>query len=105
MQLARPQIVKFEAKTAKEHSKNDVKSDRNGVRPQKINNKICSAPMPGRLGGASGRLEDAKRRKSGLRTSFRGLFEVHFEDLGGVKADQEDEGRGPRCPLLEKSIF
>ena len=98
-------MAEFEFKTAKGHSKINVKSDEKLINISKNHRIICSAALLERHGGSSGRPEAARGLKSRFVTGFRSPVGPHFDDAGGLEGAQKAFGRGLRCALLEKSIF
>ena len=92
-------------KTAKGHSKSNLKSNKKRIDISKNQRVIRSTALLERHGGSFERPEAARGLKSRFMTVFRKPFGLHFEDLGGLEAVQKHFGRGLRCALLEKSIF
>ena len=85
MRVARPQVAAVEFKTAKGHSKNNIKSDKKLMNSCQNPRVICSADLLERNGGSSGRPEAARGFKSRFMTGFGSPCEPHFADPGGSR--------------------
>ena len=86
MWVARPQLAAFELKTAEEHSKSNLKSNKKRIDIFKNQRVIRFTALLERHGGSFERPEAARGLKSRFMTVFSNPFGLHFEDLGGLEA-------------------
>ena len=89
MWLTRPQVVEFEFKTAKGHSKSNIKPDKKLMNICKNPRIICSEDLLERNGGFSGRPEAARGFKSSFMNGFgRPSWASFLQTMAGLEVSR-----------------